>query len=308
MADARAAEAMQRIITLLQVLAEHPVQGVPVDALLDQVGGYTGKPDSQRDMLGRDLRHLRRVGCVIDNVAGEGADAQYVLRPGDDRVRVTFEPAQLFQLQRAAVLVGGDRLGAFVADPEAAAAADAPVIEDLKVPSVLDQVQRAVTTRALVKFDYAGRSRTVHPYGLRVARRGWVLEGWEQESGIAKVFNLQRMKALQIDRPDTAAAPERSTRPTLDPLRYEIDEPVSAVLQVPTRFRHQVDAELHHPLTARPGPEVAGEPTEILEFRVTNHLNFAIRVLRLDERVTLLGGDRIRSVVAEMLQALMEVE
>jgi predicted DNA-binding transcriptional regulator YafY len=308
MADTRAADAMQRIITLLQVLADHPVQGVPVDALLGQVGSYHGKPDSQRDMLGRDLKHLRRVGCVIDNVAGEGADARYVLRPGDDRIRVTFEPAQLFQLQRAAVLVGGDRLGAFVSDPEAATAGEAPVIEDLTVPSVLDEVQRAVTTRALVKFDYAGRSRTVHPYGLRVAPRGWVLEGWEQESGIAKVFNLQRMKAVQIGRPDTASPPERSARPTLDPLRYEIDEPVAAELQVSTRFRHQVDAELHHPLTVRPGPEVAGEPTEILEYRVTNHLNFAIRVLRLDERVTLLGGDEIRALVADMLRLLLEVE
>jgi predicted DNA-binding transcriptional regulator YafY len=307
MADTRAAEAMQRIITLLQVLAEHPVQGVAVDALLEQVGSYSGKPDSQRDMLGRDLKHLRRVGCVIDNVAGEGADARYVLRPGDDRIRVTFEPAQRFQLQRAAVLVGGDRLGAFVSDPEAAAG-EAPVVEDLTVPSVLDDVQRAVTTRALVKFDYAGRPRTVHPYGLRVAPRGWVLEGWEQESGIAKVFNLQRMRAVQIGRPNTASPPERSTRPTLDPLRYEIDEPVTAELQVPTRFRHQVDAELHHPLTVRPGPEAAGEPTEILQYRVTNHLNFGIRVLRLDERVTLLGGDEIRALVADMLRALLEVE
>ena len=308
MADTRAAEAMQRIITLLQVLAEHPVQGVAVDALLEQVGSYSGKPDSQRDMLGRDLKHLRRVGCVIDNIAGEGADARYLLRPGDDRIRVTFEPAQRFQLQRAAVLVGGERLGAFVSDPKAVTAGEGPVIEDLTVPSVLDDVQRAVTSRALVKFDYAGRPRTVHPYGLRVAPRGWVLEGWEQESGIAKVFNLQRMKAVQIGRPDTASPPERSSRPTLDPLRYEIDEPVTAELQVPTRFRHQVDAELHHPLAARPGPEVAGEPTEILEYRVTNHLNFGIRVLRLDERVTLLGGDEIRSLVADMLRALLEVE
>ena len=36
MADTRAAEAMQRIIALLQVLAEHPVQGVAVDALLER--------------------------------------------------------------------------------------------------------------------------------------------------------------------------------------------------------------------------------------------------------------------------------
>ena len=100
----------------------------------------------------------------------------------------------------------------------------------------------------------------------------------------------------------------RATRPTLDPLRFEIDEPAAAVLQVPTRFRHQVDAELHHPLTAKPGPVAAGEATEILEYRVTNHRNFAVRVLRLDERVTLLGDDQIRTIVADMLRALMEVD
>jgi predicted DNA-binding transcriptional regulator YafY len=308
MADSRSAEAMQRIIALLQVLADHPVQGIAADALLVQVGAYHGTPGSQRDMLGRDLKHLRKVGCVIDNVAEEGADARYVLRPGDDRVRVTFEPAQLFELQRAAVLVGGDRFDSLAVDPGTRTRAGTPVIEDLAVPGVLGEVQRAVSTRAVVKFDYAGRSRTVHPYGLRVARRGWVLEGWEQESGIAKGYSLQRMAAVQIDRPKTAAPPERSARPTLDPLRFEIDAPAAAVLQVPTRFRHQVDAELHHPLTVKPGPVVAGEATEILEYRVTNHLNFAVRLLRLDERVTLQGGERIRSIVADMLRELLEVE
>ncbi len=301
-------EAMQRIIALLQVLAEHPVQGIAVNALIERVGAYKGTPNSQRDMLGRDLRNLRDVGCVIDNIAAEGADARYVLRPGDDRIRVAFEPAELFQLQRAAVLVGGGRFERLVADPASAGPASGPVIEDLAVPAVLGEVQRAVSTKAVVKFDYAGRARTVHPYGLRVARRGWVLEGWEQESGIAKGYSLQRMATVQIGHPKTATPPVRATRPTLDPLRFEIDEPASGVLQVPIRFRQQVDAELHHPLTAKPGPVVAGEATEILEYRVTNHLNFAVRLLRLDERVTLLGDDRIRATVADMLHALMEVD
>lgn len=307
MADSRVPEAMQRIFTLLQVLADHPEHGIAARALLDQVGSYPGTPDSQRDMLGRDLKHLRRVGCVIDNVAEPGTDARYLLRPGDDRVRVAFEPEQRFQLHRAAVLVGSSGLGEY-ADGEAPQTATAPVIEGLAVPDVLGDVQRAVRTRAMVRFDYAGKARTIHPYGLQVAARGWVLEGWEQESGQSKAFSLQRMHALQIDRPGTARPPERSTRPTLDPLRFEIDPPVAAELRVPVRFREQVDAELHEPVDVQVGPEMDGEPTQILHYQVTNHLNFAVRVLRLDTRATLLGGAQIRSVVSDMLRALTEVE
>lgn len=314
MADKRSAEATQRLITILQVLADHPARGVEVGSLLAQLGSYAGTYDSQKDALSRDLKYLRNEGFVIDNVAGEGEDGRYVLQPGDDRVRLAFSSDQLFQLQRAAVLVGVDRLGALAhgrspdGSPDAAIDGTDPLIDDIHVPEVLGDVQRAVRSRATVKFDYSGRRRTVHPYGLAMAPRGWVVEGWEEESGQAKMFSLQKMGEVRIDRPGTASPPERSTRPTLDPLRFALDDPAEAVLEVPTRFREQVDAVLHHPLRVDPGPESGGEPTQRLHYEVTNHTNFLVRVLRLDARVVLLGGDRMRSELRRMLDALAGVE
>ena len=306
MVDSKGASAMQRIMTVLQVLADRPVTGIDVSDLLAAVGLYGGEPDSQKDSLSRDLRHLRKVGFVIDNTAGEGEDARYMLQPGDDRVRVAFTKEQLFQLQRAAVLVGVDRLAGIATSPPGGFP-EAPLIDDVRVPSVLGDVQRAVASRALVKFDYSGQPRTVHPYGLRMARRGWVLEGWEQESGRAKVFNLQRVGSVRIGVPGTASPPERSARPTLDPLRFEIDEPAQALVRVSTRFRQQVEAVLHLPLRVEPGPAADGEPTEDLHYRVTNHTNFLARVIRLDERVLLVGDAALREGLRQMLTHLADV-
>ncbi len=308
MGDTRGAAATQRIINVLQILTEHPGRGVEASDLIEQSGGFAGTPESQRDALSRDLRNLRRVGFDIVNLAGDGADARYLLRPGDDRVRVAFTRQQLFELQRAAVLVGVDRLRAADADPSAAELGDVPQIEPVRVPEVLGEVQRAVATRAVVKFDYSGKRRTVHPYGLQMATRGWVLDGWEEGSGQSKLFSLQKMASVAIGRPETASPPERSARPTLDPLRFAVDDPVEAVLRVGTRFRAQVDGMLHHPLLVEPGGDVAGEPTELLHYTVTNHMNFVVRVLRLDERVELLGGDTIRAVLRSVLRALAEVQ
>ncbi len=308
MTDKRGAEATQRIITVLQVLADHPVRGVDAGDLLDKVGSYAGTHDSQKDALSRDLKYLRKIGFEVTNVAGEGDDARYLLTPGDDRVRLAFSKDELFQLQRAAVLVGVDRLNAVTGDEPIGDPGSVPLIDAINVPDVLGEVQRAVTSRAKVRFDYSGRPRTVHPYGLRVAPRGWVLEGWEQESGQAKVFSLQKMGTVRIDRPGTASPPDRSTRPTLDPLRFELDDPAEAVLEVPTRFRGQVDAVLHLPLRVEPGLQRDSEPTELLHYVVTNHTNFLVRLLRLDERVVLRGGAQLREALRQMLIRLAEVE
>lgn len=302
MSDGVSAAATQRIITVLQVLADHPGKGINVQDLLAMVGSYEGTNDSQRDSLSRDLRYLRKEGHVVENIAGAGEEARYVLRPGDDRVRVSFTAAQLFQLQRAAVLVGVDRLGA----PDSDVAG--PAINAVHIPDALGEVQRAVATSAKIRFEYSGRIRTLHPYGLRIAQHGWVLEGWEEESGQGKVFNLQKMSRVRIDRPATASAPERAPLPTLDPLRFELDPPAAAQLQVSQRFRTQVEAVLNSPIRVEPGPDSAGEPTEVLHYSVTNHRNFLTRVLRLDERVVLLGGDELRDRLHRMLLQLTEAE
>jgi len=307
--DKRGADATQRIITVLQVLADHPVRGVDVTELLTRVGSYGGNHEGQKDSLSRDLKHLRKAGFEIENVAGEGEDARYVVRPGDDKVRLAFTKEQVFELQRAAVLVGVDRLATLSGGvPRADSGASVPIIDAVQIPDGLGEVQRAVATRAVVKFDYSGRPRTIHPYGLRMAPRGWVLEGWEAESESAKIFSLQKMADVRIGRPGTASPPERSTRPTLDPLRFLLDDPADAILQVPQRFRPEVDAALHLPQLAEPAEDVAGEATELLHYRVTNHTNFLVRLLRLDERVVLLGGDAMRAALQRMLTKLAEVE
>ena len=258
MADSKGAEAMQRIMTVLQVLADRPAHGIDV-----------GRPAGR----GRAVR--RRPGQPEGlPQPGPAAPAQGRLRDRQHRRRgrggalrapARRRPGAGGVLQGAALPAAARRGPGRGRSPAAAsrepslpgAPTNGPLIDDVQVPSVLGDVQRAVASRALVKFDYSGLPRTVHPYGLRMAPRrlgpGGLGAGVRAGQGLqpaADRFGPHRAAGHRqppgaLDAADPGPAAVRDRRAGR-----------GAVLRVSTRFRGQVDAVLHLPLRVEPGPEV----------------------------------------------------
>lgn len=306
MAAGSAVGATRRVITLFQVLSDHGKGGATAKQLIAQVG-YGKNYDSGRDQLGRDIRHLRSAGFRIDSIGGEGAEGRYRLVPTDDRIVMRFSPEERAELNRAAILVKAEGLSGIGVSQELRPQEEArPAISPPQVPETLTLVQRAVALAALVKFEYAGRRRTVDPWGLSVAQRGWVLYGFERDSGEEKTFSLQRMSSVKIGEPGSATRPDRAERPTLDPRRWRKNPPVPAEVWVPEEFLTDALRDLHEPAETRPA-ERDGVPGHLLTYEVTNHVYFCWLVLQLDRRVVLVGGSEIRAVLAKLLVGLMEV-
>ena len=298
--------ATQRIITLFQVLSDHGKPGASAKQLISEVG-YGKNYDSARDQLIRDIRHLRSAGFRIDSIGGEGAEGRYRLVPTDDRIVMRFSPEERAELNRAAILVKAEGLsGIGVSEELRPAEPTGPQISPPQVPETLTLVQRAVALAALVKFEYAGKRRTVDPWGLSVAQRGWVLYGFERDSGQEKTFSLQRMSSVKIGGPGTAERPDRAERPTLDPRRWRKDQPVTAQVWVPEEFLVDALRDLHEPQAQEPA-ERSGAAGHLLTYEVTNHVYFCWLVLQLDRRVILVGGAEIRAVLAKLLVGLLEV-
>jgi predicted DNA-binding transcriptional regulator YafY len=282
--------AVQRLVALCRVLGEHPELGLPAEAILDSAGYTAPNPDSRKDMLSRDIRQLRALGLRIENVAGPGQDARYRLIPGDDRIRVQLTAAEQLALRSANV--GG--------------AGPADEIAPPRVAGALDLVQRAVASNAVIRFQYSGRPRVLHPYGLTPGDRGgWLCHGWEQGPQAAKSFAVGKMRGVSIDPPGSADAPPLAGIPTLDPFRFAIDPPSVAELEVLEAYLDEVVADLHEPhRSAGPVPGAHGQAVRLLTYEVTNRRYFVHRVLRLGERVRLVGDATMRAALAAMLVPL----
>ena len=100
-------DAMERLVRLLAVLNTGGKVGVSAERLIRD--GHYGEGDAG-SQLNRDFRHLREQGWQIENVADSGEDGRYVLVAGDNRLRLTFTPAQQAALRQAALLADRDDL------------------------------------------------------------------------------------------------------------------------------------------------------------------------------------------------------
>jgi hypothetical protein len=107
-----------------------------------------------------------------------------------------------------------------------------------------------------------------------------------------KSFAVVRMENLEIGAPGSAQAAEEVDRPGLDPITWEVDPPVQAVLACPG-YTEDVIAML--------GGEAVGDEVHV---QVTNRLIFLARVVELGSRVRLVGPEELRD---ELRGLLLEV-
>ncbi len=269
-------KAYNRLLELALVLTDARGVGVRTDDLRDRLG-YDSTESGKRTLI-RDLDDLRASGLEIDNTADPGEEARYVIRPGDVRLRVEFTPAQRTALQSALA---------------AASAQGLVAVQRKALPVDLDRVREAVRRRCVMYFDYNGKTRTVDPLSWEWSGHDLVVTGLEHATKMIKSFAVVRMENLEIGAPGSAKASEDVERPGLDPITWEVDPPVVAVLQSPG-YADDVIAML--------GGEAIGDEVHV---RVTNRLIFFARVVELGSRVRLIGPEELRG---ELRSMLMEVE
>lgn len=296
------AEPTRRLITIMLVLTEVGSIGIGPVALADAVGfGDELDEKSKKDQVSRDIRMLRGRGHVIENVAEEGMDARYVLRPGDDRFRLQLTEEQQLELRRADLLTrysNTDSDGSAIGEPgtELDPALDLPA-----PPTELDNLMVALRSRSLVRFSYSGKDRVVHPAAVRPLQRGWVLFGWEEASQRVKNYSVGKMSGLTLDRPGSATRVVPAEDLVEWPLAWKVDAPTPAQLQVPEEYQPDVERLLGPAEYVDRSGEVA-----VLSYTVTNRRVFLARVFELGFRVRLVGGEQMRQEARRVLEEAVQ--
>ncbi|MEZ5185085.1 MAG: WYL domain-containing protein [Candidatus Nanopelagicales bacterium] len=269
-------KAYQRLLDLALALTAAGRVGVLAPDLMARVG-YRDDEAGKRALM-RDLDDLRAVGLSIDNAADPGEDARYVLLPGDVRMRVEFTPEQSSALQAALATASDHGMVSVERQPP---------------PVDLDRVREAVRARCVMWFAYNGKQREVDPEAWHWSGHDLVVTGWERSTEMYKSFAVVRMLDLTLGPPGSAHLPADIQRPGLDPVTWEVDPPVTAVLDCPG-FQEDAIAML--------GGRVDGD---LVEVRVTNRLIFLARVIELGSRVRLLEPPELREALREQLEAAL---
>lgn len=270
------AKAYQRLLELALALTAAGRVGVLTPELMERLG-YKDDEAGKRSLM-RDLDDLRGVGLSIENAADPGEDARYVLLPGDVRMRVEFTPEQRTALQAA--LAAASEHGTVSVDRQ-------------PLPVDLDRVREAVRARCVMRFGYNGRQREVDPEAWHWSGHDLVVTGWERSTQMYKSFAVVRMLDLTLGPPGSAHLPADIERPGLDPVTWEVDPPVAAVLECPG-FQEDTIAML--------GGQVHGDQVRV---RVTNRLIFLARVIELGSRVRLLEPPELREALRDHLEVAL---
>lgn len=290
---------MERLVRIAAVLHARGKAGMSGEQLVD-VAGFTG--EDAADQLAREIRHLRKQGWQIDNVAGPGQGAHFRMATVDNRLTLQLTQPQQRALQQAVLLADRGDLVRRLGLPETSKPDDVgPLLEVASRDDALDTVVRATSLRSLLRFDYKGSARVVHPVSVSAQYGRWYLRGREDGApdgadGVVKAFVVSRMSEVHADAPGTAEVPAPVRHPGLHPMSWEIDPPVDVELRTTADYAPDVQRWLGDPASV----DEQGEHV-VLRYRVTHRAAFRTRLYDLGTRVTLLGPDEVRrEVIAEL--------
>lgn len=288
-------EPMERLIRLIAVLSEAGERGVPAAKLM-QVAGFDDNDST--DALGREFRHLRGQGWVIDNIAPPGEDAVWRLRTGDRRLRLRLSATEQTALQRAALLANRSDLALRLGlDPATVKVIPEVAVKHPDELEHLDTAMRAVQRRARIRFRYNGSDRLVHPASVRYQNNQWYLSGQEDRGTEVKHFVVSRMSEVHLGQANTARRVEPVRRLALHPLRWETDESLDVTIAVADDHLPDVVRWLQEPLERR----TADDGTHLLTYRVTHRAAMRARLYMLGERVRVVSpADFREEILAEL--------
>ena len=301
---------MERLVRIAAVLRANDDRGVGGERLAE-LAGFTGA--DHIDQLNRELRHLKKQGWQIENIAAPGDPARYRMTTVDNRLRVRLSPAQQQALRRAVLLADRSDLVARLGLPEA----ERPVDVDAKLATAtpdpaLATVLRAVRLGSVLRFAYKGTPRVVHPESVRTQNGTWYLRGLEDlpdrpaegpDEGAVKTFVVTRMSEVAADPPGTARRVRAITHAGLHPMTWEIDPPVEVTLRTTADYVPDVRRWL-----GEPQAEEEHDDAVVLRYRVTNRSALRARLYELGRRVRLVAPEDVRQEMVDELAAVAGVE
>jgi predicted DNA-binding transcriptional regulator YafY len=194
--------ATERILNLVALLSESNAPLTLEDIAHKMRGQYPEKSEARRTSFERDKKSLRKLGIPITTRTLAGADAgktaYSIDRTGYSLIDFGLTHDEMAALQQAAAMVqigttwgkqavqwlGGEITGA-----------EAPTAVNVAVGSQqLPVVWEAVSLLKPLMFNYRGKSRLVHPYGL-LARNGfWYLIGHDTTRDAQVTFRVDRIE------------------------------------------------------------------------------------------------------------------
>jgi len=286
---------MERLVRLIGALNQHK-SGAPVELLLKAVAPEDAGEEARRRMLSRDVEHLNNLGYDIRNVAEAGTDGVYIMRARDNRLQVHLTPEQRGELLRAAISAGLEGMNTHLGTEDARGGVRAPSTGHL------DMVQRGTTRHCLIRFEYKGEPRIVHPARMHSGPSGWYLSGREEgaDSSIVKEFVVSRMSEVSLDAPGTADVLEEAPRPSLDPLTWLQDPATDVVVEVPAEHRLLVEN-----LLGAAAATTDRDGTLHMTYAVTNRAVFRWRVYELGTRVHVVGPEDVRREMLAELESFL---
>jgi predicted DNA-binding transcriptional regulator YafY len=304
---------MERLTQILFVLSRSPDRTATAERLLAHVAYGASAPEDRRRQLVRDIRHLTELGWEISAVGAEGEAGRYRLVAGDLRLRVDFSPQEQAELQRAARIAELSGLAEDLGPSTSSAPRSfVPRTEDV---GPLEAVQRAVSAHCLLSFDYRGTRRTVHPHRVHLRTGGWYLRAREEGGAEVKTFRMDRLEQVRLDQPGTADVPPSDTHLRIDPIAWQIDPQLQAVLATTADHAPQVrtmlagpdpEAVVEDPAGSTAAVEVGAQADEVvLRLPVTHRAAFRGRLYELGSRVRLLGPPELRDEVRAHLLAVV---
>lgn len=299
---------MERLTQILFVLSRSPGRTATTERLLEHVGYGSDKTEDRRRQLLRDIRHLTELGWEISPVGAEGEAGRYRLVAGDLRLRVDFSAEEQAELQRAARAAELSDASGGAGPGDGASPADRGTfaVRPQQVEQ-LDGVQRAVQARCRLAFDYRGSRREVHPHRVHLRAGGWYLRARPVDGDEVKTFRVDRMTGLVLADPGTADVPPVDTHLSIDPVAWQVDPPLVAVVATTEEHVPQVRSMLGGGARATADDDHDGAaPDEVvLRVPVTHRSAFRGRLLELGSRVRLLGPDELRDEVRRHLLAVV---
>lgn len=301
---------MKRVIErLLNLLAFLLTTGRPVsaDEIRMTVAGYDQENDEAfRRMFERDKDLLRNMGIPLELRPTDVWEVEFGYVVPRDRYELP-DPG-LTDEERAALWLSAQvvRLGGQPSGPEALlklgggamSGAGEPLAADLgRSADSLALVFQAVTERQVLKFEYRGRVRRVHPYGLLHQRGHWYLVG--TEGAEVRAFRMDRGSGFSAE--GSAGAFER-------PAGFRLREAVPALpwqageedLEAVVRFDPEVAWWARRQL-ADPALEQADGGLEA-KIHVANPAAFVGWMLAFEDHAEIISPEVLRSQLLDLVR------
>lgn len=302
-----------RLVDLVFLLTRRSCTLAEIRTRFEEMGEYTGSNDTARQKFRRDRAKLRLLGIDVveqDDTYHIPTPSRVLSRPlaQDEKAAVALAcrrvlPSVSPEVRRA-LCVGLVKIGA------EATLDDAPWESRVPAPPTLLPVLAACGTRAL-RIGYTNAAgehteRTLHPWAVRCTEDSWYARAWDERTGSARTFKLDRIDpdpellpptTPVVGAPDVAVAVSELNA---NPWEWGDAEPHEVVLRLGGDRPDRVLPE-----GAVLDDDSATEaPTARLLAR--DDANLATTILRLGADVTVLSPASARNAVVARLDATLE--